>query len=352
MTRVTEHRRVRWGILGTGKIARIFGAALRQSRTGELVAVASRSPESARRFAADLGVTRSYGSYADAVADPDLDVIYIATPHPTHGELIAAAARHGKHILCEKPLTVTEAEARHAVDVVRQHGVFLMEAFAYRCHPQTRRLVSLVRDGAVGEVRLIEAAFGYNAGPTPGNYLLDHRLAGGSILDVGCYAVSMCRLLAGVVSGREYAEPLSITGAGYVSNEHGVDHHSVGALSFGGGLVAQISCAIDTDLGANLRVLGSEGVIQVSNPWLPGRWLPATITLSGRSGDQVWPLADNDGDLYAVEADAVAQCLEERESPAMRMADSLGNMAVLDGWRRAVGLSYQQDACAMPDSVA
>lgn len=347
-----DHHPVRWAILGTGKIARIFGAALRLSRTGELVAVGSRTTESAEQFAADLGVPRAYGSYAQALADVEVDIVYIATPHTTHAELIAEAARHGKHILCEKPLTVTAAEARYAVDIARRHDVFLMEGFAFRCHPQTERLISLIRDGAVGEIRMLEAAFGYDAGPSPRNYLLDRELAGGSILDVGCYTVAMCRLLAGVASGRDHAEPTIVTGTGIVSASYDVDLRAVGGLAFEGGLIAQVGCAIDANLGSHLRVLGSKGVITLTDPWLPGQGRPATITLSRRSGEQVWPLADTDGDLYAVEADEVAHYLVNRESPAMRLTDSLGNMEVLERWRQAVGVSYRQDASPSPDPVA
>jgi predicted dehydrogenase len=349
---VTGHRPVRWGILGTGKIARIFGAALRLSRTGELVAVGSRSMASAERFGADLGVPRRHGSYAQALADAEVDVVYIATPHPTHAGLIAEAARQGKHILCEKPLTVTAAEARHAVDIARRHGVFLMEGFAFRCHPQTERLVSLIRDGAVGEVRMLEAAFGYDAGPSPRNYLLDRDLAGGSILDVGCYTVAMCRLLARVALGSDHGEPMIVTGTGDVSASHGVDLRAVGGLAFESGLIAQVGCAIDANLGSSLRVLGSQGVITLTDPWLPGRGRPATITLNGRSGEKVWPGADTDGDLYAVEADEVARCLAHGESPAMRLTDSLGNMEALDRWRHAVGVSYLQDVRPTPGQVA
>lgn len=352
MSRVTDGRRLRWAILGTGKIARIFGAALRLSHTGELVAVGSRSKEAAERFGADLGIPRRHGSYGQALADPDVDVIYIATPHTTHAELIADAARNGKHILCEKPLTVTESEARYCVDIARQHDVFLMEAFAFRCHPQTTRLVSLIRDGAVGDVRMMEAAFGYDAGPSPRNYLLDRQLAGGSILDVGCYTVAMCRLLAGAAAGQRYSEPAIVAGAGHVCDSHGVDHRAVGALTFEGGIVAQLSCAIDANLGGGLRVLGSEGVISLTDPWLPGRGRPATITLRTHSSEQVWPLADTDGDLYATEVDEVGRWLTQRESPAIPLTDSLGNMDVLDRWRRAIGLSYRQDARPTSDRVA
>ena len=136
---------LRWGILGTGAIANTFATALPQSRTGRLVAVGSRTADSARKFAARHGDGRAHGSYDALLADPEVDAVYIATPHPQHAEWCIRAARAGKHILCEKPITLNHAEAMVVAEAAREAGVFLMEAFMYRCHPQTQRIVELIR---------------------------------------------------------------------------------------------------------------------------------------------------------------------------------------------------------------
>jgi predicted dehydrogenase len=222
--------------------------------------------------------------------------------------------------------------------------VFLMEAFAFRCHPQTERLLELVRAGDIGEPRVLQAVFGYNAGPNPGNYLFRHDLAGGSILDVGCYTMSMARLVAGAASERGYAEPRLITGVAHVCDEHRVDHHALASLEFDGGLLAQLSCAVDADIGSGLRVVGAEGEVVLSDPWLPGRREPPSMTLRTGAATRVWGPDPMDPELYAAEADEVARRIGgDLESPAAPTDDSLGNMEALDRWRRAVGLMFPQD---------
>jgi predicted dehydrogenase len=172
-------RRHGWGILGTGKIARILALALRDSATGRLASVASRTAGRSEEFASLFGAGKHHDSYAALIDDPDAEIVYIATPHPGHPEWAIAAAEAGKHVLCEKPLAVNAEAASEIIDAARRNGVFLMEGFAYRCHPQTHRLAEILRYGEIGDVRMIEASFGYDAGPEPGNYLLSHALAGG-----------------------------------------------------------------------------------------------------------------------------------------------------------------------------
>jgi predicted dehydrogenase len=343
---VGTSERIAWGILGTGKIARIFGRALAGSRSGRLVAVASRSPERARRFGQELGAERSYGAYGELLADDAVEVVYIATPHPTHLEWGTRSAEAGKHVLCEKPLTVNRHEAALLVEAARRAGVFLMEAFAYRCHPQTAKLLELLRGGAIGEVRLIEAAFGYDAGSVPGNYLLVHELAGGGILDVGCYTTSMARLVAGVAAGGDVAEPIALGGAAVIGEATGVDHYAVASLRFPGGVVASLACSVQVDLGSALRVFGSAGTMVLPSPWLPGLGgSPTRIRVEPRGAAPREHVIEPAADLYAIEADAVAASLREGlpAAPTMTWDDTLGNMATLDRWRNAVGLVYEME---------
>src|SRR5262249_34925205 len=154
------------------------------------------------------------------------------------------AAEAGKHLLIEKPLGINHAEAMAVVEAARRHDVFLMEAYMYRCHPQTARLVELIREGAIGEVRVIEASFGFDIGDKPDHRLLDHGLAGGGILDVGGYPVSISRLIAGAAAGTGFADPIEVHGAGHIGASGRVDEWAVATLRFPGDIVAQVMCGI------------------------------------------------------------------------------------------------------------
>ncbi|MDH7571262.1 MAG: Gfo/Idh/MocA family oxidoreductase, partial [Armatimonadota bacterium] len=160
-------RKLKWGILSTGRIAGVFAKGLAASTTGELVAVGSRNQASADRFGEEFGLSRCYGSYEALLADPEVEAVYIAVPHPFHAEWAIKAADAGKHILCEKPLTLNYPEAMAVVEAAVRNDVFLMEAFMYRCTPQTAKLVELIREKAIGEVRLIQANFAFHGGWQP-----------------------------------------------------------------------------------------------------------------------------------------------------------------------------------------
>jgi predicted dehydrogenase len=330
--------RIRWGILGTGKIARIFAKAVHASQDGEVAAVGSRDIERAAALAAEIGATR-HASYEGVVGDPDVDVVYVATHHPFHREWAVRAADAGKHVLCEKPLAVTADDACAIVEAAQRNGVFLLEAFAYRSHPQTERLVELLHSEAIGEVRLIDAVFGYDAGPAPTNYLLSRELAGGSILDVGCYTTSMAHLVAATAVGKPSIEAVKVGGSGRIGPT-GVDHTAVASLVFDGGALARVASSIQANLHSDVRIYGSHGRIHVTSPWLPGRIGRAAEIVVERSGTE--PETNDtsvDADVYTVEADAVnAAILKGERIPAvMPWQDSLANMRTLDRWRAAVG---------------
>jgi predicted dehydrogenase/aryl-alcohol dehydrogenase-like predicted oxidoreductase len=339
---------LRWGIIGAGGIARVFSRGLSKSATGTLVAVGSRTLESAQRFGAEfkLEPEHCHGSYAALLADGEVDAVYIATPHPFHAEWAIRAADAGKHILCEKPLALNHAEAMAIVEAARRNGVFLMEAFMYRCHPQTAKLVELIRAGTIGEVRLIEAAFSFHAGFNPESRLFNQALGGGGVLDVGCYCVSMARLVAGAATGKDFAEPLEVTGAGHIGPVSRVDEYAVATLRFPGGILAQLSTGVQLNRENGLRVWGSEGNLFVPQPWIPGRQAGVSTIVVQRQGEQPEEIRVEEGaDLYAIEADAVARALpaQEPSPPCMTWDDSLGNMRTLDLWRRAIGLVYDAE---------
>ncbi len=336
-----------WGILGTGSIARQFAKGVQASETGRLAAVGSRTQESADRFGEELGIAKRHGSYEALLGDPEVQAVYISTPHPMHAEWAIKAAEAGKHILCEKPLALNHAEAMAIVEAAQQADVFLMEAFMYRCHPQTARLVELLAQGAIGDVRVIDATFSFHSNYNPEARLFNPRLGGGGILDVGCYTVSMARLIAGAAIGKPFAEPTEVKGVAYLDGQTGTDMYALATLKFPAAILASLSTGVQVSQDNLLKVYGSEGSITVPDPWVPTREAgESRILLQKRGADHVEEIVvQSDRGLYALEADTVARHIQDRQvaPPAMTPEDSLGNMRVLDQWRQAVGLEYPME---------
>lgn len=331
---------LRWGILGTGNIARRFATELQASRTGRLVAVGSRSPEGAERFAGHCRVSRAHGSYEALLADPEVDVVYISTPHPSHAEWSIKAARAGKHILCEKPMTMNATEAVSVLEAVRAHDVFFMEAFMYRCHPQTARLLEVIRSGAIGQVRLIRANFSFNAPVELEGRLFAHALGGGGILDVGCYCASMARLIAGACAGKPFQNPIRLNGVGRIGEATRVDEFAIASLEFPGGILAQLAAGIGVNLENNVRITGTEGAVLVPAPWVQPTGPAFSKILLFKEGIPEEIVVEFDRGQFAIEADVVAEFLAQRQAPAMSWEDSLGNMQTLDQWRQEIGMVY------------
>ena len=342
-------RQLRWGLLAAGGIAKAFAHALTQTDSGKAAAVASRSLEKAKAFAAEFGIPSAYGNYEDMLADPTIDAVYISTVHPMHAEWAIKTAEAGKHILCEKPMTMGWADTTTVIEAARRNDVFLMEAYMYRCAPQTTELVDLIRSGSIGEVRMIEAAFGFHCEWNPEGRLLNAELGGGGILDVGGYAMSMSRLIAGTALGKEVAEPLKILGAGHVG-ESGVDDWAAATLLFEGDIVARIATGVQCRLDNKVIIHGSDGRIEVPDPWFCNGRDPGNSTIIVNDNTAVIAA---DRSVYAFEADVVAANIESRQgkSPAMTWSDSIGQARAIDAWLDAVGVEYPSktvEAYALP----
>ena len=336
-----------WGILGTGTIAKTFTQGLESSRKGRLAAVASRAQTTADAFVAancpPERSVRSHGSYEALLADPGVHAVYISTPHPDHAHWAIQVARAKKHILCEKPLAVNHAQAKSIVDAARENDVFLMEAFMYRCHPQSARLVELIRSKAIGDVRMIQAAFGFHAPFDPESRLYKNSLAGGGILDVGCYPVSMSRLVAGAAVGDDFADPTEVSGSGHLG-ETGIDEYATATLRFPGNIIANVSTGVRLELDNTARIFGTAGHIYIPHPWVPAREGGVAEIHVHRTGQEPEVVrTETTQHLYAIEADVVAENITRRQapSPAMSWDDSLGNMKTLDAWRASFGFKYQ-----------
>jgi predicted dehydrogenase len=326
-----------WGIIGTGAIASDFVTALRGSSRFRVVDVAGSAPDKSRAFAERWGISSGAPTLDHLLRNPEVEAVYVGTPHPMHEEQALACIRAGKHVLCEKPLTVDAASAERLIEAARSAGVFLMEAYMYRCHPLMRELTKRLADGVIGTLRHVRADFGFRAaGPRTGR-LFDPTLGGGGILDVGGYPVSFARLMAGLVEGVPFAEPVQVLGSMSVGPT-GVDELASAELVFSSGFTAEVNSAIRHDVGTAVVVYGDAGKVVLPNPWLPrgnrhGLESELTIFRDGRAPENV--VVRTREATYAIEAAVVADSLPrtEPEWPAMSWADTLGNMRVLDRWR-------------------
>ncbi len=340
--------KVKWGIIGTGAIARKFAADLKFTEKCELFSVASRDIKKAEEFAKEFGAKKFYESYEKLLEDKEVDVVYISLPHIYHAEWTIKAARAKKHILCEKPLAVNYAEAEAVIYEVEKCNVFLMEAFMYRCHPQIRKLIELLnaKNRTIGEVKLIQASFGFKGYYDPNNRVFNHSLAGGGILDVGCYPVSISRLIAGVANNKLFEEPTEVFGFAKIGKTK-VDEYASALLKFQNDIIAEISCGITFWQENVVRVIGTEGMILLKNPWLAGleMEIPSIIVVS-KDGKEEEIKIEVNKPLYALEADTVASNIlygsrTQPSYPAMSWNDTLGNMKTLDMWRKSIGLEYE-----------
>jgi predicted dehydrogenase/aryl-alcohol dehydrogenase-like predicted oxidoreductase len=328
---------VGWGILGSGFIAAIFAGGIAGSETGRLVAVGSRDQAAADAFAQRHG-GRGYGSYDAVLADEAVDAVYIALPNHLHLDWTIRCAEAGKHVLCEKPLALNAVQALQAFEACRAHGVFCMEAFMYRCHPQTWMLRQLLADGVIGDVRVVQADFGYAASTTGIRDV--NEWGGGAIVDVGSYCTSMARLVAG-------APAVEISGAAHLDPATRVDHWATAVVRYANEVTAVLSCSSRVPLGAQVRIYADKGSMIVPSPWHPGQAGASIHILPEREEPHIIevPAAR---DLYALEVDAVGRSLEAGEAPDMPWSDTLENMRTLDGWRESVGLHFDGEGNRAP----
>jgi predicted dehydrogenase/aryl-alcohol dehydrogenase-like predicted oxidoreductase len=341
---MSDRPTIGWGIIGPGSIARTFAAALPRTETGRLVAIATRHPDRPGLAEAFPGA-RVHAGYEAMLADPEVEAVYVATPHPAHAQWAIRAAEAGKHVLCEKPLAVSAAEAEAMIAAARRSGTFLGEAFMYRLHPLTARLIDLVRSQAVGELRMIRGSIGFKVAFNPKGRLFANETAGGAILDVGCYPVSMARLLAGVAVGKPFLDPVKVRGVAHFC-ETGVDDWASIVMSFPGGVIADAATSVGIAQENMLRIYGTQGWIAVPSFWFAsGReGGVGKITVHRQGAEPETIQVEEKRWLYAFEIDAVGQAIragrQEFEPPGMSWADTLGNMKVLDAWRKDIGLTY------------
>ncbi len=338
--------KVRWGILGPGGIAKDFFAGVAGSKTGVVAAIGTRNPDRPGLADSFPGARIIHG-YDALLVDPDIDAIYIAVPHPGHAQWAIKAAEHGKHVLCEKPIGLSAAEADAMFTAAEAAGIFLGEAYMYRLHPLVAKLIETLKSGVIGDVRLIKSSFGFAVTPPkPEHRLFSNALAGGGILDVGGYPVSMARLIAGLNSEAGFLDPDKVVAAGHLG-ETGVDEWTSALLHFPNGIIAEVSCSVSLAQDNLLTILGTKGRIEIDQFWFAGgkQGGTATIHVIGNDGSRNKIDVTEARHLYSFEVDAVGAALAAGQTqftfPGMSRNDTLGNLRTMDRWRAAIGLEYE-----------
>jgi predicted dehydrogenase len=311
--------KLRWGIIGTGRIAHSFAAGLAHSETGALHGVGSRRQESAEEFGREFEISRCYGTYEDLVKDSEIDVVYVATPHSFHSENTMLALNAGKAVLCEKPFTLNAAEAREVVAVARAKKQFLMEAMWNRFFPAMTRLRQMIKDGVIGEIKMIEADFGFRSNKIEEPLLFDSKVGGGSLLDVGVYGVSLASMLLG--------SPDKITSVGNMGHT-GVDEQCAVILGYENGPLAVTKSSIVSETPQEATIIGTEGTIRIESPF----WCPKELTLSRGEDERTLVEVPFAGNGYQYEADEVGRCIRvgKSESERMPLDESIRIMETMD----------------------
>ena len=320
---------IRWGILGTGKIARQFADGLKNLPDAELVAVGSRAAESAIEFGTRFDVPHRHSSYEALVNDPEVDVIYVATPHSCHSDTTLLALAAGKAVLCEKPFAIDARQAAEGIAFAREKKIFLMEAMWTRCFPLMARVREMLRSNVIGDVRMLTADFGFRAEYQDEERLFNLSMGGGALLDVGVYPVSLASMIFGAPTRISSLANLGKTG---------VDEEAAMILAHEQGQIAVLSTAIRLDTAQEAILTGTTGRIRIHAPW----WRPAALTISREGAADETVEFPFEGNEYQFEAAEVMNCMRrgERESRVMPLDETLSIMKTLDAIRAQWGLKY------------
>jgi predicted dehydrogenase len=327
------NRPIRWGILGTGAIAAAFATALRQVTDATLLAVGSRNQASADGFAQIHNVDRAYASYVELAADPDVDVVYIASPHTAHFENTMLCLGAGKHVLCEKPFALNSTQTEQMVALAKHNGLFLMEAMWMRFIPLIVELKRRIDAGDIGQVRMVQADFGFRAPLNPNSRLFNPELAGGALLDLGVYPLAFSALLLG--------QPTEITSLADIGRT-GVDEQSAYVLKHKDGELSTLASALRTQTSMSAWVYGTQGRIH-----LPKQFWRAKEMVLYRNDMEPEPIhLPYEASGYQFEAQEVVDCLRsgQTESKVMPLGDSVSLMNTMDTIRRQWGLTFSIEA--------
>lgn len=335
---LTADRPLRWGVVATGRIAHRVTSDLARLDGAVLHSVSSRTQAASSAFARKFGFTASYHDkpgitgYQQLFDDPLVDVVYIATPHAQHVELAQAALKSGKHVLCEKPLTINAREAQELVRLAGDGGLFLMEAVWTRFLPATQRALELIRSGAIGDVRWVQADLGFAATYDPADRLWDPAAGGGALLDLTIYPLTWAIGALGF--------PAGLAAAGQL-NEDGVDVQNTVTLSYPDGASAQLASSLQANGPGVVTISGSKGWLRSGSPL----YNPRQLEICGQDGIPRIELFEEDTEGFIHELREVGRCIRAglQESPLMPWADSIRTMQILDEARHQMGVSYPSD---------
>ncbi len=328
-------QKIRWGILGCGRIARKFASDLRLVQDAEIIAAGSRSAESAENFANEFAVQHRHSSYQALAENPDVDVIYIATPHNLHYENTVLCLNHNKAVLCEKAFAVNSRQVKEMIRLAKEKNVFLMEALWSKFLPHYSKVQQMLRDGVLGEVKSMLVNFGFKPAPPIPARLFDPALAGGTMLDIGIYNVFWTMSVLG--------KP-DIIEASMTTAPTGVDGQCAVLFKYNNGAMAQLFSTFSSNLATEADISGTAGRIRLS-----GRFYEPSTTIEYYPGrpdsKQIIPVEKEQGFGYHYEARHVCECLRSNltESPVMSHRDSLDLMETLDAIRKIAGIRYPSD---------
>ena len=326
--------RVKWGIVSTAHINRLFLAGARESPDLEILAVASRDQAKAEQYAHENGIERAYGNYDALLNDPDLDAVYISLPNSLHIDWTISALEAGKHVLCEKPLSRYASEVDRAFKTAERNDRLLMEAFMYRHNPQTRRLSELVAQQAVGRIRIIRASFGFVAND-PTNVRLSPALDGGALMDVGCYCVSGARLIAG--------EPERVSGEQSLGGQDdGVDVAFTGIMRFPNDITAHFDAGLALASRDLLEVVGDEGTLRLTDPWHCRK--PGIDVI--RSDDRVERIEIKPENSYRLEAENMSAAICGEAELLLGREDAVGQARTIEALYRAADTGQTVCLCS------
>jgi len=334
--------RLRFGIVGTGNIASQFAEGVAGAARSVITAVGSRRDDTARAFADRFGVERAHSSYEAACNDPEVDAIYLSLPNSMHCEWTIRALEAGKHVLCEKPLAANESEAEAMFDAADRADRLLVEAFMYRCHPMMQQVVNAARNGTIGDLNLAQLSFCYHTTKIDGNVRFSAELAGGAMMDIGCYPTSLAVWLAD-------DEPHAIYCVGQLHGT-GVDETAAGVMRFESGLIVLFNCSMQTQTDNAAYICGTDGYLAVPVPWKPpverAEYRVRTMRRPRLEADGLEGPTDEShhvdasAPLYGMEADAFAASVLDDVEPFMPRRHSMINMRILDTCRQQLGLPF------------
>ena len=336
---MTAVRKIRWGILGCAGIAeKAFIPAVLKSRNGVLAAIASRDEARAADWARRFGFLRAHRTYQDLVDDPAVDAVYIPLPNDLHAEWSIRALRAGKHVLCEKPMAMNAPEARAMIETAETSGVLLMEGFMYKFHPQIGKTLDLIRAGAIGDPRTVHSAFTFHFKREDSNYRWFPAQGGGALYDVGCYTISIARLVLG-------AEPGSVFAAARIDPATGVDMTTDALLEFPGGRFAQCESSFETQFQSRLLVVGTEGTLRLERAFSAKDF---DVAVEVVRGDAVESMPVPKADMFTLMVDDFGDAALGEAPLRYPAIDAWHNMRAIDACFESIGTGAR---VTIPESV-